>query len=206
MAFIEQEAKEKVEEIDAKVNWSLSVSWSVLWFRFVLSLYAFLFPHVFFFTFSGRGGVQHWEGSPGADSAREDHGILWEEGEADWATQENVSLCLFILIRVTDLQLLECLSSCSHRLLTLSSQMCLLLLSLNLFIRNSKPTDFLFWSPLCMSTANSLRGTFFHFLSQMSNLMNQARLKVLKARDDMITVRNQLLHFYMCLFYKCCHK
>lgn len=24
MAFIEQEAKEKVEEIDAKVNWSLS--------------------------------------------------------------------------------------------------------------------------------------------------------------------------------------
>lgn len=26
----------------------------------------------------------------------------------------------------------------------------------------------------------------------MSNLMNQARLKVLKARDDMITVRDQL--------------
>lgn len=141
MAFIEQEAKEKVEEIDAKVNWSLSVSWSVLWFRFVLSLYAFLFPHVFFFPFSGRGRVQHWEGSPGADSAREDHGILWEEGEADWATQENVSLCLFTVIRVTDLQLLECLSPCSNRLLTLSSQMFLLLLSImNLFTRNSKPT------------------------------------------------------------------
>lgn len=44
MAFIEQEAKEKVEEIDAKVNWSLSVPSPVLWFRFVLSLCAFHFP------------------------------------------------------------------------------------------------------------------------------------------------------------------
>lgn len=44
MAFIEQEAKEKVEEIDAKVNWSLSVPSTVLWFRFASSLRAFLFP------------------------------------------------------------------------------------------------------------------------------------------------------------------
>lgn len=29
---------------------------------------------------------------------------------------------------------------------------------------------------------------YFFFHSQMSNLMNQARLKVLKARDDMISV------------------
>lgn len=29
------------------------------------------------------------------------------------------------------------------------------------------------------------------FYSQMSNLMNQARLKVLKARDDMISVRSR---------------
>lgn len=34
--------------------------------------------------------------------------------------------------------------------------------------------------------------------------MNQARLKVLKARDDMITVRNQLFHFTCAT--KCCHK
>lgn len=32
--------------------------------------------------------------------------------------------------------------------------------------------------------------SYFLFHSQMSNLMNQARLKVLKARDDMISVGN----------------
>lgn len=37
------------------------------------------------------------------------------------------------------------------------------------------------------------------FNSQMSNLMNQARLKVLKARDDMISVSNcaSTCHRYM---------
>lgn len=41
---------------------------------------------------AGRGGVQHWERSAGSDPASEDHGVLWEEGEADRTAEENVSV------------------------------------------------------------------------------------------------------------------
>lgn len=41
---------------------------------------------------AGRGGVQHWERPAGSDSASEDYGILWEEGETDRTAEENVSV------------------------------------------------------------------------------------------------------------------
>lgn len=40
---------------------------------------------------AGRRGVQHREGSPGADAEAEDHGVLREEREADRAAEKNVS-------------------------------------------------------------------------------------------------------------------
>ncbi len=41
---------------------------------------------------AGRGGVQHWERPAGSDSASEDYGVLWEEGETDRTAEENVSV------------------------------------------------------------------------------------------------------------------
>lgn len=40
---------------------------------------------------AGRRGIQHREGSPGADPEAEDHGVLREEREADRAAEKNVS-------------------------------------------------------------------------------------------------------------------
>lgn len=54
---------------------------------------------------------------------------------------------------------------------------------------------------MLMFAANLLVDFSFHSLSQMSNLMNQARLKVLKARDDMIMVRDLLTQMY--IFHSC---
>lgn len=59
------------------------------------------------------------------------------------------------------------------------------------------------WGSLCMSTAKSLPDASFHFISQMSNLMNQARLKVLKARDDMITVSKSFFRLTSCANQRC---
>lgn len=44
-----------------------------------------------FSSHSGRGGVQHREGPSGPNPEAEDYGVLWEEGETDRATEENVS-------------------------------------------------------------------------------------------------------------------
>lgn len=40
---------------------------------------------------AGRGRVQHREGPSGPNPAAEDHGVLREEREADWAAEEDVS-------------------------------------------------------------------------------------------------------------------
>lgn len=40
----------------------------------------------------GRGGVQHREGPSGATAAAQNHGVLWEEREAGWAPEKDVSL------------------------------------------------------------------------------------------------------------------
>lgn len=55
--------------------------------------------------------------------------------------------------------------------------------------KNSSAIDVLCY--MFMSAAKSLIDFSSRSHSQMSNLMNQARLKVLKARDDMIMVRDQ---------------
>lgn len=58
--------------------------------------------------------------------------------------------------------------------------------------QNSCVTDVLCY--MFVSAANLLIDFSFRSHSQMSNLTNQARLRVLKARDDMITVIDQLIY------------
>ena len=89
MAFIEQEANEKAEEIDAKVPYS-HIFWAgadITWL--VISVFHNVLVAVC--PRAGRRRVQHREGPAGADPAAEDNGVLREEGEADWAAEENVS-------------------------------------------------------------------------------------------------------------------
>lgn len=87
MAFIEQEANEKAEEIDAKVHTHHTVSMKEHRHqqRITNGLSRSVSPP------AGRRRVQHWEGPAGADAEAEDNGVLWEEGEADRAAEENVS-------------------------------------------------------------------------------------------------------------------
>ena len=81
MAFIEQEANEKAEEIDAKVPYS-HIFWAgadITWL--VISVFHNVLVAVC--PRAGRRRVQHREGPAGADPAAEDNGVLREEGEAD---------------------------------------------------------------------------------------------------------------------------
>lgn len=70
MAFIEQEATEKVEEIDAKViKLCLPVNLVIV---FLASCKESCDTHLF----PGGGGVQHREGSSGSDPEGQNNGVL----------------------------------------------------------------------------------------------------------------------------------
>lgn len=97
-----------------KVPFDLSIDWDVLFIGSHklhdpgLSSNMFLKRDHFIWFYSARGTnlhfssliftvgwrrIQHWEGSPCSDTEAENHGVLWKEGETNWAAKENVS-CL----------------------------------------------------------------------------------------------------------------
>lgn len=137
---------------------------------------------------AGRGRVQHWERASGADSEAEDNGILREKGEADRAAEENVSHSDLSQDTWSPpfLRTKKYLFAWHRVSLILFSPFFPQWLCCNL-------------APNCLQCVRTDRDSHLNrpnvfvicpFNSQMSNLMNQARLKVLKARDDMISVRS----------------